>query len=46
MSKQASTQTVESYLPATFLPSRKPGRIERLLTKPFRRQAEIWLSDE
>lgn len=46
MSKQTSTQTVETYLPATFLTSGEPGFVERLLTKPFRREAQIWLSDD
>ena len=45
MSK-ASTTTIETYLPAGFQPSAETGPVERFLTKPFRRQAEIWLSDE
>jgi hypothetical protein len=43
MSTQSDTTTIETYLPAGFQPSDSPGPVERFLTKPFRRQAEIWL---
>ena len=43
---EAPTATIETYLPAGFQPSTEPGPVERYLTKPFRRQAEIWLNDE
>lgn len=46
MSSKSTTQTVEAYLPAMLEMSTDPGPVERFLTKPFRRQAEIWLADE
>lgn len=46
MSTQSDTTTIETYLPAGFRPSAEPGPVERFLTKPFRRQAEIWLSGD
>lgn len=46
MSTQSPSTTIEPYLPAGFLPNSLPGPVERFVTKPFRRQAEIWLSGE
>jgi hypothetical protein len=41
-----STTTVEPYMPALLQPSETPGPVERFLTKPFVRQARLYLSDE
>lgn len=41
-----STTSVEPYMPALLQPSENPGPVERLLTKPFVRQARLYLSDE
>jgi hypothetical protein len=46
MSEQSKTQIIDPYLPAGLQMSDEPGPVERFLTKPFRQQAAIWLTDE